>query len=232
MFAMTDPIYPLMLMGYFKNRYYVWDKAGSINFIKPGKGKLVAEFNLSDAKLASSWRRPTGEKHFPEFEVRCRMAGRAGGPGSAPLCQIQAPAQRLNACCRCNKGPVGALLHEEEIRSLQLAQAHLFVQLFAPALDALGSQLGLAIFVDAQAHEVLCIHERLGGFELVARGRPVADDDGALGFDDVTQGAHGVEEVLGIVFLIAASEDGHQLVVEVDLFEFGEEVVPSAWASP
>ncbi|MCR6554921.1 DUF4442 domain-containing protein, partial [Aeromonas sp. CPF2-S1] len=30
MFAMTDPIYPLMLMGYFKNRYYVWDKAGSI----------------------------------------------------------------------------------------------------------------------------------------------------------------------------------------------------------
>ncbi len=38
MFAMTDPIYPLMLMGYFKNRYYVWDKAGSINYIKPGKG--------------------------------------------------------------------------------------------------------------------------------------------------------------------------------------------------
>jgi hypothetical protein len=53
MFAMTDPIYPLMLMGYFKNRYYVWDKAGSINFIKPGKGKLVAEFTLTDAKLAS-----------------------------------------------------------------------------------------------------------------------------------------------------------------------------------
>ncbi|MGL4716994.1 MAG: DUF4442 domain-containing protein, partial [Aeromonas sp.] len=45
MFAMTDPIYPLMLMGYFKNRYYVWDKAGSINYIKPGKGLLVAEFN-------------------------------------------------------------------------------------------------------------------------------------------------------------------------------------------
>lgn len=53
MFAMTDPIYPLMLMGYFKNRYYVWDKAGSINYIKPGKGKLVAEFNLTDGKLAA-----------------------------------------------------------------------------------------------------------------------------------------------------------------------------------
>ena len=29
LFAMTDPIYPLMLMGYFENRHYVWDKAGT-----------------------------------------------------------------------------------------------------------------------------------------------------------------------------------------------------------
>ncbi|GJB18537.1 hypothetical protein KAM364_04490 [Aeromonas caviae] len=114
MFAMTDPIYPLMLMGYFKNRYYVWDKAGSINFIKPGKGKLVAEFTLSDAKLASIVAATEGGG---EALSRVRGAGagwpgRAGGPGEAhPLCQIQAPAQGgLNACCRCNKGPVGALI--------------------------------------------------------------------------------------------------------------------------
>lgn len=70
MFAMTDPIYPLMLMGYFKNRYYVWDKAGSINYIKPGKGKLVAEFNLTDGKLAAIVAATDGgDKHFPEFEV-------------------------------------------------------------------------------------------------------------------------------------------------------------------
>ncbi|MBM0568815.1 DUF4442 domain-containing protein [Aeromonas jandaei] len=70
MFAMTDPIYPLMLMGYFKNRYYVWDKAGSINYIKPGKGKLVAEFNLSDGKLAEIVAATEGGiKYFPEFEV-------------------------------------------------------------------------------------------------------------------------------------------------------------------
>ncbi|MFG0833561.1 DUF4442 domain-containing protein [Aeromonas bivalvium] len=70
MFAMTDPIYPLMLMGYFKNHYYVWDKAGSINYIKPGKGKLIAEFNLTEAKLteiAAATRQ--GDKHFPEFDV-------------------------------------------------------------------------------------------------------------------------------------------------------------------
>ena len=70
MFAMTDPIYPLMLMGHFKNRYYVWDKAGSINYIKPGKGKLVAEFNLTDGKLAEiAAATEGGNKHFPEFEV-------------------------------------------------------------------------------------------------------------------------------------------------------------------
>ena len=74
MFAMTDPIYPLMLMGYFKNRYYVWDKAGSINFIKPGKGKLVAEFTPSDAKLASIVAATGGRSTFPSSRCRCRMA--------------------------------------------------------------------------------------------------------------------------------------------------------------
>ncbi|EOD56116.1 hypothetical protein G113_05398 [Aeromonas molluscorum 848] len=57
-------------MGYFKNHYYVWDKAGSINYIKPGKGKLVAEFNLTEAKLASILAATRqGDKHFPEFDV-------------------------------------------------------------------------------------------------------------------------------------------------------------------
>lgn len=73
MFAMTDPIYPLMLMGHFKNRYYVWDKAGSINYVKPGKGKLLAEFTLTDCQLASiAAATRGGDKHFPEFEVAVR----------------------------------------------------------------------------------------------------------------------------------------------------------------
>ena len=70
MFAMTDPIYPLMLMGHFKNCYYVWDKAASISYVRPGKGKLVAEFHLTDSKLASMVAATEGgSKHFPEFEV-------------------------------------------------------------------------------------------------------------------------------------------------------------------
>ncbi len=61
-----------------------------------------------------------------------------------------------------NKGPVGPVVREAGERgSLQLGQAHLFVQLLAPALDALGGQLRLAIFVDAQTDEVLVVHQCL-----------------------------------------------------------------------
>ncbi len=68
MFAMTDPIYPLMLMGVLGKEYLVWDKQADINFITPGKGKLVAEFWLSD-DMVSAIKAATdqGEKHFPQF---------------------------------------------------------------------------------------------------------------------------------------------------------------------
>ena len=76
LFAMTDPIYPLMLMGYFENRHYVWDKAGSINYVKPGKGELMAEFKLTDSTLASIEAATRGgNKHFPEFDVAVKDSG-------------------------------------------------------------------------------------------------------------------------------------------------------------
>jgi len=68
MFAMTDPIYPLMLMGALGKEYLVWDKQADINFITPGKGKLVAEFWLSDDMVnAIKAATDQGEKHFPQF---------------------------------------------------------------------------------------------------------------------------------------------------------------------
>jgi len=73
MFAMTDPIYPLMLMGALGKEYMVWDKQADINFIKPGRGLLTAEFWLSDDVLAQV-RAATeqGDKHFPKFLVRVK----------------------------------------------------------------------------------------------------------------------------------------------------------------
>lgn len=73
MFSMTDPIYPLMLMGALGKEYIVWDKQADINFITPGKGKLVAEFWLADHEIDAIKRATeSGEKHFPQFIVHIK----------------------------------------------------------------------------------------------------------------------------------------------------------------
>ncbi|MGE3611774.1 MAG: DUF4442 domain-containing protein [Bacteriovoracaceae bacterium] len=47
LYSMVDPWYMLMLIKNLGPNYIVWDKAASINFKKPGKGTVHAEFNLS-----------------------------------------------------------------------------------------------------------------------------------------------------------------------------------------
>jgi hypothetical protein len=51
LYAMTDPFYMLMLMEKLGPEYIVWDKAASIRFKKPGRGRVRAEFRLSDAEV-------------------------------------------------------------------------------------------------------------------------------------------------------------------------------------
>jgi hypothetical protein len=51
LYSMADPFYMLMLMNNLGPDYIVWDKAASIRFRKPGKGKVRAEFRLTDAQL-------------------------------------------------------------------------------------------------------------------------------------------------------------------------------------
>jgi acyl-coenzyme A thioesterase PaaI-like protein len=70
MFAMTDPIYPLMLMGAMGKEYIVWDKKADIDFIRPGRGLLTAEFWLHDATIDEiKAATEGGSKYFPEFLV-------------------------------------------------------------------------------------------------------------------------------------------------------------------
>jgi acyl-coenzyme A thioesterase PaaI-like protein len=52
LYAMTDPWYMLMLIKNLGRDYIVWDKAATVNFRKPGRGKVTAEFNLTDEHLA------------------------------------------------------------------------------------------------------------------------------------------------------------------------------------
>jgi hypothetical protein len=51
LYSMTDPFYMLMLISNLSSEYIVWDKAAHIRFRKPGKGKVRAEFRLTDAQL-------------------------------------------------------------------------------------------------------------------------------------------------------------------------------------
>ena len=51
LFAMTDPFWMLMVMNRIGDGYIVWDKAAAIDFEKPGRGTVTAEFDLDDAVL-------------------------------------------------------------------------------------------------------------------------------------------------------------------------------------
>ena len=47
LYSMTDPWYMLMLIKNLGPEYIVWDKSASINFKKPGRSKVSAEFKLT-----------------------------------------------------------------------------------------------------------------------------------------------------------------------------------------
>ena len=51
LYAMTDPWYMLMLIKNLGPDYIVWDKAATVNFRKPGRATVVAEFNLTEEHL-------------------------------------------------------------------------------------------------------------------------------------------------------------------------------------
>lgn len=74
---MTDPLYPLILydcLGW--DRYMIRDKHAEIDFITPGKGRLVAEFHIEDDQLHDiKAATASGEKHFPRFVVNVRDKG-------------------------------------------------------------------------------------------------------------------------------------------------------------
>jgi acyl-coenzyme A thioesterase PaaI-like protein len=51
LFAMTDPFWMLLAIHALGRDYIVWDKAGEIVFLKPGRGTVRAHFRLDDATL-------------------------------------------------------------------------------------------------------------------------------------------------------------------------------------
>lgn len=69
-FAMTDPFFMLMLLNTLGDDYIVWDKAAEIDFKKPGKGTLRAQFNLTSEQIEDMRAKADAQhKYEPKLSV-------------------------------------------------------------------------------------------------------------------------------------------------------------------
>lgn len=67
-YSMTDPFYVLLLINRLGRDYIVWDKSAQIDYIKPGKGPLYAEFTVSETLIKEIQEKTqSGEKYLPNF---------------------------------------------------------------------------------------------------------------------------------------------------------------------
>jgi acyl-coenzyme A thioesterase PaaI-like protein len=51
LFAMTDPFFMMMVSQNLGKGYIIWDQAAKIEFLKPGKGKVHADFAITQNQL-------------------------------------------------------------------------------------------------------------------------------------------------------------------------------------
>lgn len=51
LYSMCDPFFMFLLMQNLGEGYIVWDKAATIDFIKPGTGKVTAQFHIPAAEI-------------------------------------------------------------------------------------------------------------------------------------------------------------------------------------
>lgn len=51
LFAMTDPFFMMMVSQNLGKSYIIWDQAAKIEFLKPGKGKVHAAFEITQKQL-------------------------------------------------------------------------------------------------------------------------------------------------------------------------------------
>ena len=75
LYAMTDPFCMLLIMSRLGKDYVVWDKSADIDYIKPGKGTVTAEFIITDALIEDILAHTAhGEKYLPEIPVYVKDA--------------------------------------------------------------------------------------------------------------------------------------------------------------
>lgn len=73
LYSMTDPFFVLMLIQKLGPEFIVWDKKASIEFLKPGKGKVFAHFELKNEKIEEIKNKLIDQrKIYPEFTVEIK----------------------------------------------------------------------------------------------------------------------------------------------------------------
>ncbi len=79
MYAAVDGIYMVMLIKRLGKGYIVWDMAGHIRYLKPGRSDLFARFEIDDAEIALIKNELTQrQKLVREYEVT--LVDRSGTP--------------------------------------------------------------------------------------------------------------------------------------------------------
>ena len=70
LFAMADPWFMILMMHRLGEEYVVWDKAGSVRFLKPARGTVTARFEMPEERVAEARERTAGgDKHEPVFKA-------------------------------------------------------------------------------------------------------------------------------------------------------------------
>lgn len=79
LYAMADPFYMSMLIKILGKQYIVWDKSAKINFIRPGKGHLFAEF-MFDKNQIETIKEITKEKRKYQPRYTLTIKDTSGKP--------------------------------------------------------------------------------------------------------------------------------------------------------
>ncbi|WP_136809359.1 DUF4442 domain-containing protein [Desulfosediminicola flagellatus] len=73
LYSMVDPHLMLMHMQLLGKDFIVWDKAASISFIRPGKGKVTADFMLTKKDIEKVIEKTCNGKVFePTYDIEIK----------------------------------------------------------------------------------------------------------------------------------------------------------------
>ncbi len=71
LYSMADPHLMLMLMKLLGEDYIIWDRSATIDFMRPGRGKVTAAFTIDNHDLAMiKEQTKDGDRYCPEFKIR------------------------------------------------------------------------------------------------------------------------------------------------------------------